>query len=338
MGNKKIVAGAIAQGVGMIHQGVQGHVNHGRQKELMGIQQQNQMKLNEQGSQLQKKMWDETNYGAQMKHIKDAGLNASLMYGMSGGGGTTAGSQGGGQAQSGSVTNAPYMGMEALLLDKQLEVMDSQANKNNADAEKTKGVDTSKVVTEIENIKADTQNIQTRTALMGLEAKEKAISIAKDIMTFEAEVEKTREDWRAIRLDNDIKDASKDELIRSAILENAEKISEIELNEKKSWNLGESMYQLERDITSKISERARKLEIGEDKLTIDMFKAEIDKWKATINNDMDKLNLEERKKERIWNAGTKVIGSIAGLLNKGKPQMGIKQGNNRGANQQRSPY
>jgi len=336
MGNKKIVAGAIAQGVGMIHQGVQGHVNHGRQKELMGIQQQNQMKLNEQGSRLQKKMWDETNYGAQMKHIKDAGLNPSLMYGMSGGGGTTAGSQGGGQAQSGAVTNAPYMGMEALLLDKQLEVMDSQANKNNADAEKTKGVDTNKVNTEIENIKADTQNVRTRTALMGLEAKEKAITIVKDIITFEAEVEKTREDWRAIRLDNDIKDESKDALIRSAILDNAEKISEIELNEKKSWNLGESMYQLERDITSKISERARKLEISEDKVTIDMFKAEIDRWKATINNDMDKLNLEERKKERIWNAGTKVIGSITGLLNKGKPQMGTKGRYNTGANQ--TPY
>jgi len=142
MGNKKIIAGAVAQGIGMIHQGVQSHVNHGRQKELMGIQQQNQMKLNEQGSQLQKKMWDETNYGAQMEHIKKAGLNPSLLYGMSGGGGTTTGSQSGGSATGGGVTNAPYMGMEALLLDKQLEVLESQANKNNADADKTRGADT----------------------------------------------------------------------------------------------------------------------------------------------------------------------------------------------------
>ncbi len=155
---KDLIGGLASQGVSMIHQGIQNKVNHDRQIELMGIQQQNQKKLNEQGHKLQKKMWDETNYGAQMKHIKDAGLNASLMYGMSGGGGTTTGSQGGGSATGGGVTNAKFMGMEALLLDKQIEVLESVANKNNADADKTKGADT-------ENTQADTLNKQSQTAL-----------------------------------------------------------------------------------------------------------------------------------------------------------------------------
>ena len=69
---------------------------HRRQKELMDIQFGNQQALNRQGHQLQMDMWNKTNYGAQLEHMKKAGLNPALMYGMSGGGGTTAGSQGGG--------------------------------------------------------------------------------------------------------------------------------------------------------------------------------------------------------------------------------------------------
>ena len=67
------------------------------QERLMDIQQRNQMNLNTQGSQLQKDMWDYTNYENQVKHLDAAGLNRGLIYGMSGGGGTTTGSQGGGK-------------------------------------------------------------------------------------------------------------------------------------------------------------------------------------------------------------------------------------------------
>ena len=40
----------------------------------------------------QKEMWDTTNYEAQKEHLKKAGLNPGLLYGMSGGGGVTTGS------------------------------------------------------------------------------------------------------------------------------------------------------------------------------------------------------------------------------------------------------
>jgi hypothetical protein len=110
--------------VGM--QGHQGKKGHEREKELMDIQYQNQQQLNEQGHNLQKDMWDYTNYGNQMKHIKDAGLNPALMYGMSGGGGTTAGSQSGGSAGGGSYKHAPYMDMSALMMGAQIQNL--QAN------------------------------------------------------------------------------------------------------------------------------------------------------------------------------------------------------------------
>ena len=72
-------------------------------KRLMEIQMQNQMKLNQQGADLQLQMWKDTSYPAQMEMMKAAGLNPGLMYGMGGGGGTTTGSQGGGSASGSSV-------------------------------------------------------------------------------------------------------------------------------------------------------------------------------------------------------------------------------------------
>ena len=101
-------AGVSAAGgvLGMIGQGKRAKKAHNRNKELMGMQFANQQALNKQGQELQMKTWNDTGYGAQMKMMKEAGLNPGLMYGMSGGGGQTTGSQGGGSA-SGNSSHAP---------------------------------------------------------------------------------------------------------------------------------------------------------------------------------------------------------------------------------------
>ena len=57
-----------------------------QQKEIQNRQFSMQKILNQQGHDLQMDMWNKTNYGAQMRHMKDAGLNPGLMYGMGGGG------------------------------------------------------------------------------------------------------------------------------------------------------------------------------------------------------------------------------------------------------------
>ena len=71
------------------------------QRELMGEQAKIQSGLNKEGAAIQYDMWKKTNYPAQMKMLKEAGLNAGLLYGQGGGGGTTTGGQGGGSAGSG---------------------------------------------------------------------------------------------------------------------------------------------------------------------------------------------------------------------------------------------
>jgi len=115
------------------------------------MQYQNQRNLNKQGHRLQMDMWNKTNYEAQVKHMKEAGLNPALMYGSAGQGGTT-GSQGGGSASKAQAPKAPVMDMSNILAGKQAALLDAQARKTNEEANKISGVDTGKVNAEIDNL------------------------------------------------------------------------------------------------------------------------------------------------------------------------------------------
>jgi len=98
-----------------------------QEKGMAEQQYQNQRKLNEQGHGLQMDMWNKTNYGAQLKHMKDAGLNPALMYGMGGGGGATTGSQGGGSAAKGNAQK--QMGIESAMAQSQMKLNDNLGKK-----------------------------------------------------------------------------------------------------------------------------------------------------------------------------------------------------------------
>lgn len=114
----------IAQGLGMGYEQFTMQQQQQNQIELMGLQQgynlelmnqqlNNQQLLNEQGHDLQLDMWNKTNAGAQMKHLKNAGLNPALMYKQGGAGGVTGGQTGGsasgGNAGLGMAPQSPQM-------------------------------------------------------------------------------------------------------------------------------------------------------------------------------------------------------------------------------------
>lgn len=129
------------------------------EKELMGLQAIYNKEAAAYSQKLQKEMWDYTNYSNQVKHMKEAGLNPALLYGMSGGGGSTAGS-----AQAAGVSNpgtqAVGMGLEAAQLFSNIRLTNAEASKAEAEAEKTSGVDTelTKAQTELATFNATLAN------------------------------------------------------------------------------------------------------------------------------------------------------------------------------------
>ena len=148
--------GSVAGGVlGMIGGHQSERRNYRNNRRLMNQQYGNQRMLNEHGHDLQMDMWNKTNYGAQVGHMKEAGLNPALMYGSAGQGGTT-GSQGGGSASMGSSQQGKVMDLQNALVGAQIDGIKAKAESDRANANKTSGVDTDKVGADIKNINQDT--------------------------------------------------------------------------------------------------------------------------------------------------------------------------------------
>ncbi len=72
----ELLTGIGIAGAGAVGNTIAGETGQRRSKELMEVQLKNQQNLNRQGAALQMDMWNKTNYGAQVKHMKDAGLSA----------------------------------------------------------------------------------------------------------------------------------------------------------------------------------------------------------------------------------------------------------------------
>lgn len=117
-------------------------------------------------------MWEKTNYAAQINQMKKANLSPALMYGQGGaGGGTVSGAQGQGTSQPTDRSiemklKGQEMGLQLANLASQIKLNESQANKNNAEADKTAGVDTKLAENTIENLISQTKNEKDRNILI----------------------------------------------------------------------------------------------------------------------------------------------------------------------------
>lgn len=198
-----------------------------QQKALTAQQVDAQKELNDYNQSLQMDMWNKTNYGAQVEHLKKAGLNPGLMYGMGGGGGTTVGSGGGGSAQGGAappgggeVQAAVGMGLQLQMLKAQKDVLQSQADLNKAKAEKTAGVDTVETETRIQQIIKQTDNEQLKgdlmkveTALKDLEQYEKQGTLQDRMDYIHWATEKAKHELEMTERSNYMQKATRDSVI-----------------------------------------------------------------------------------------------------------------------------
>lgn len=104
--------GVLSHGLGLIFAKQQDKRQLAQQQRLQNLEIQGTNALQDRAQERQLEMWEKTGYGAQMRQLKEAGLNPGLIYGQSGMGGQTTGS--GGPQASGA--DAPKGGGEAVAL------------------------------------------------------------------------------------------------------------------------------------------------------------------------------------------------------------------------------
>lgn len=130
---------AVGAGMGLLLGGINDARQRRQQQKLQDMQITGQKEMMDYSQEKQLDMWNKTNYGAQMKHMKDAGLNPGLMYGMGGGGGSTTGSAAGSVAGATAAAGGGEigMGMQLALMQAQKENIEADTANKKAGAENT---------------------------------------------------------------------------------------------------------------------------------------------------------------------------------------------------------
>lgn len=181
-------AGAVTslagQGLGLLFGKSQDRRQLRQQEKLQALQMKGMKEMSDYQQQQQYDMWNKTNYGAQVEHLKKAGLNAGLLYGTSGGGGSTVGSASG-AGVTGAAAGDPNAGIGmGIQTAAQIGLMNAQK----------------------ENIEADTKQKEATTEGTGAttEATKWQTELSKKLNTdtFISDVQNNQK-WAAEKIDNE---------------------------------------------------------------------------------------------------------------------------------------
>lgn len=167
-----------------------------QQKKLSEMQFGFDKQMTDYQFQKQLQMWKDTNYSAQMAELEKAGLNPALLYGMSGGGGTTTGGgaasthganapSGGGEMQGMAITS-----MNLGLMEAQRKLIEAQTNKTKTEANKIGGVDTDLANTQIKDLTQGIENKKAQQVLTEIQSDLARIDQMFKTRTFDAAVHK----------------------------------------------------------------------------------------------------------------------------------------------------
>lgn len=225
-----------------------------REHQLMEIQAELNQKNAKFNTAQAKEMWNYTNFENQMKHIREAGLSPGLIYGMGGQGGSTQGAgaaNGVGLPQDQSVgmgLRAQEIGIEMANALSQIKLNESQASKNEAEANKIKGVDTEAQKATIDNLIAQTSNEKIKRGLILGQirvadaeeelkrntvdwTKEKAEETRWNVKSLQKGIEKLTAEIDGMELDNDLKKRTIDNKVKESTLTLQNLMAEILLKE-----------------------------------------------------------------------------------------------------------
>lgn len=209
-------------------------IGFGRAKQK--IQLEGQKKALEQQNASQYDLWLKTNYPAQKGQLKAAGLNPGLMYGMSGGGGATAGAGGAMPSPIGGGKGMDIMGAAQIaLLKAQKEKTEAETRnldtasdyQGGAQTEATRA-GTTKTGQEIENLKVQKLGQELQNIDKELEIKYKGATLDDRIDTVATELRTLEDKLVIIQNDGAISDATRDIVIKQARANLAMTMLEIE--------------------------------------------------------------------------------------------------------------
>ena len=228
----QVAGGLIGEGMGLLFQPLKNKQQLKQAGKLQKLQIQGNKEMGEFNLQKQMELWNATNYGAQIQHMKAAGLNPGLMYGMGGGGGATASAQpgntGGQHAETAQATRANEgMGLQAALLGAQIEnIKADTANKLGDAANKPKiganlDASTANLSAGVENTKAQTQLTYMETEIKRIAASVSRQTINEQMRVWELEVNKMEEEIRQLRNGNKITEEQMPDIIKKMKFEAA---------------------------------------------------------------------------------------------------------------------
>lgn len=196
--------------------------------------------------ELNKRMYNETNfnYSRQVEEMKKAGLNPTMMFagGPGGAGGATAPTvQGVSKSDAGEHPNGMQgimAGLQAGMMEAQIEALRAGANKDNAEAGATQGykkdsaeAQTNIFVQELENLKTDVKNKEALTSLTKVQQAYQELLNYKQLATMEDDISFIK--WQARNAEKQFEIASNE----SYVLEKSKyaQISSIQAQAATSW-------------------------------------------------------------------------------------------------------
>lgn len=276
--------------------------------EKMGIQHGYNIESQKLGQQHNKELWDYTNYENQRKHLENAGLNAALLYGQSGGGGVSAGGAQGQPAgiasghEAGLALQGMGVGVNMANVMSQTRLNEALAGKADEEAKKMGGADTkfteaqTEYYKELKLLTGDQRNLTTANYEVALQ-KQGAL------------VEETRKlglenDWAEDTMQPRVEKAFQDIIAGNASI--IEKLTNSELSAQKAAYIGKQIEWYAYEVkTRRMSAEASK------EMASNVADRIANEWML----EGRKLDIDEQRLLKEWIYGG--LQQISGLIDSG---------------------
>lgn len=332
-----IAQGAMAIGGGLIG-GAQGKKaqkrQHGYNLDIMDKQNQYLHEQNNVNQARQFDMWQKTNYGAQARELKNAGLNVGLMYeGMGGSGATTgqttssAPSGTSGYSDNGMGARGMEIGAQMAQTLANIQLTKAQAENVKADTEMKTGIETDLKEAQITDITQGVQNKQAQEVgqrlqndLLNMEKQVQGATIEDKINKIVWDTERALYDLNIMaRMDKFDEASYKDRLsiITNTVLESIAKQANLKADTslKGAQTTNTNADTVLKELTTKFMPEylnlAMKSNAYENRDSLSRQKeAMTNEWKSGIEKQLRERGLDQKDTEILINGLDKALDNI----------------------------